>query len=701
MRTLLKNTGLTLAILILGSGYSYAQFSLTGELGVDLENHLFDSFIKDESLDLHINRSQSNHYLNLISAGVIKSEKFASYALNGEIYGTYLNTESQGIRKSSYLKPTPQSYSAKLSFFPLRRYPFTAFIDKSARQQLRYEQANKATTNILSPELAIVRRYRSEAFTKSLNWNYATSENISFISKYSNIKLKSIRNYDFDEDLNLWVVLTERLSDPNNPLKSIEIENSVTDDTILIYIDNFFIDSIIPGEKISTDVNAGSHTLEILSKKYNRFTMQLDVANNLSLKVIYVPPQGSEDSDQTSNDIAANLKIDSERFENDLVFSYSMLDNPKQNLTSSLSNLTNKYSMSISRISSFSLETSYNKNNTTLDTISSQTSDIFENKSALNYGKPTGISTSFSHTYSRNSAENNDLKTINKDQSFTNVVNFPVKSFNSLVSLSNSLSMRSNNTGYSNRSYTGGIIGASKLKIGKIELTPENNFQVSVNKQKNPDISSSQVRNKLSLVGFVKELWVIGDVNTQNQFEYTKSFYDNLSTINKLFSMDISIVRKFREKYQLMLQTIQEKETTGGSSPTPGENENQRSPGLTDQLTSTFGISLRMTPFRQLNVMTNYSSTKQNKADISSFSLSVYANVPILNLPASSIYMTRSNKMEGLEAQTQKTLESKLRYRFRQIFLELEHTYTSENLLNEKYGYHEVWGKISRRFGVF
>ncbi len=705
MKAILKITGLVSMAIFLNFGYSYSDNLLTGEVGVDLTNHTYNETLKDENKDLHINRSQSNHYLKLLTSGVIKNNKFASYSLSGELNGIYLNTETSDSRKSLYLKPTLQSFSAQLSFFPLRPYRLTTFLEKSSRKTIKYE-ANISSVDIPNPELEIVRRYEAESFARGVNFNYAISKNTSIVSRFSNTYIKNVRNFDFNENLDLSVEITERFSDPAAPIKILNIENSLADNTILIYIDHSFIDSIAPGDRIYIEINEGGHLVEILSSKYNAFTRQLNVQNDISFKVAYLPLPGTSDAEQKSNTISTALKIKKKLFENDFRFSYSSANIPIQNLTSSIGNITNKHSLDISKNMLLKLETSYNKNSSVLDTLSSQASSVFHNKVAFNYGKEGGISTAFIHLYSKNNTSSDDLKTAKTDQLFSNNIGFPLENYSSLFSLSNSLGRLSDNSGYSKDSYNTAFNGDTNLRLeyGILELAPKNKLQLSlskeVEKQIKTNILSKQIRNETSLDGNVKELSALGSLDFHSQFQYTKVFRNGVTTVNKLYSADIKIARDFWRDNQISIQTSQKKQTTGGSSPTPGANEDQKSLGRESEITSTYGMSLRLKPTSSLNISFDISSLKQNQVNISNLNLSITATVPYVNLPISSKLMKRSNKMEGLPTRTELTIENKMRYHFRQISIEFTHNYKSENRLNGNYGYHEFFGKLSRKFGI-
>jgi hypothetical protein len=700
MKSLFKITLISAAYVILGFGISFSRISLKGELGLDLNSHIFDSVVKNKDFEMDLNRSQSRHYLRLSSSGEIVSKNFATFALGTELFGTYLSTRSKDDEKNLYISPRLQSYNAVLSIFPLRHYPLTLNIDKSRRNILRYEQTNRTSTNLLSPELAIVRRYDTESFIKGLNWNYAMSEKVRFSSSASSSKLKSIRAYDFNEDLNIWITVSEVFSNPANPVKTVTIENGILDDTIIVYIDYALVDSIIPGQRIETDVIEGLRYLEIYSSKYNTFTRQLDVSSDLLLKVVYVRPQGSEDTEQTSNNYESSLTIESNKIKDNLSFSYSDMENPRQNLTSTLSNINNKNTLRFTENASLSIASLYSKTTSDLDTVSSQSSTILENKTSFGYALKSGISTALNHTFSRSNSINEGIETINKEQSYSNSINFPYERINSSFSLNNTYSTRSNNTGYSNKSYTISLNARSTIQTGKWELTPENILQYGINNQTGPDISSHQIRDNLILTGERKDFWYLGNVRFQNQLDFTRSTSNDFVNTIKVFTFDLSFLREFAERYQLSGQTIQKIEDTGGNAPTPGQNEDQQSPGRDRQVSSTYRIGLRYVIRAKLSVSSVYIITKQNDANINSMSLNLFLLIPKFDIPFTSSIIRRSNKLEGLPEQTQLTNENKIKIRFRQIFINIEHVYNRENLPNEKYKYHEFYGTITRAFNI-
>jgi len=276
----------------------------------------------------------------------------------------------------------------------------------------------------------------------------------------------------------------------------------------------------------------------------------------------------------------------------------------------------------------------------------------------------------------------------------------PVKSFTYEVDMRNSVMHLSDNMGYKNRQYSTEIQNDFVFRIKGVTLEPKNQTKLSVTSQDNPDQKGNEIENNLYVRTALPPINKVGEFAIRTNIEWRKKDSEGKTDIKTKYTFDLTFTRKFYKNYKLTLLTTQEKETYGGSTPTPGANPDQISAARRPETISTYRMDLQAKPVKNVVISGNLMLIKQESATISKMGFSLIADLPLLNIPVKSFFSKQSRELVGLPTQTQLVSETSLSYRFRQITFLLTYNFNRENLLNQKYSYSEIYGKVSRSFSI-
>jgi len=699
----LKILLLTLAISSsLFSGQAMAQTSLTGEIGVDLQNYIFDKALKDTSFDYSVNRSLTNHYLDTRLAGPLITQNLAAYSARTLVYGTYTRVTSDDGNSGLYIKPNLRAYNTSLTLFPSRPYPLMLYMSKSLDHSIRYEPNNRSDIERVAPELAVIRRYETELRSRGGRWNSSLSEHVNVTAEYKQDGMQVNRNYDLDENLNIWVAFTTLLIDPTSETHTIDVRNNISDDMVTLYIDYILIDSLAAGESFTVEVDSGYHNLDFVPRKYKSYSSRVQVRGDMIWDIIYNPPPTPNDLDQTTTAATGSIRIEDARgLNNETYYGYSDITEKNQNLITYMNNFSNTADYAISSNADLQLMTTYNQNQTTIDTISSQLAKSFSHQSTLGFGRKRGSSMLFSHMFTRMASDIGSSHLRSNTNVFTNQNRIPFGWHNYQLDVKNMVTLVSDNSGYQSDQYGTDITNGFVFRIGQAVFNPRNQTKYTYNKLKNPDGSSNELENIASLTSNIPDMGVFGKLRAKGEFGWRRKTNELGDDIRRKMILDITLERRFLTHYKISIGTTQQKEMYSGSTPTPGQNTDQRNPAREDQLTQSYKVSAQLSPFADFVLGADYMLLSQNSADINKFTVSLNATIPWLKIPLKSYLTSQRRKLEGLPDQTQILSETKLSYRFRQITLTLSHSYTSEDIMNEKYEFQEIIGKVSRFFSVF
>ncbi|MEE9552688.1 MAG: hypothetical protein V3W18_00210 [candidate division Zixibacteria bacterium] len=688
-------------ILAFQSGVVYSKTDLSGRLGIDFENQSFKTSIKDPFLDYVVQRNLSNHFLSLNASGPVYKDNFASFTLSTRIDGSFYSVKSSDDFKSKYFTPRLNSYDASIFFLPFKPYSLALNINKYEKKAIRYEPSNRTETEVISPELAVVRRYQSKIQSYKSKFRATISRFFNFNVEYNNSVTEKERGYDFNEDRNIWVSFAEIMGYPASEMDTITVSNLIKDDSTMLYIDYALIDTIRPGEKITVVVDSGYHDVDIVPFFYNPYSNRVHVQRKMEWEIIYIQPAGVRDTKQDKDSFVSSLDfIGSENIENVSTFSYTSSFDEALRLDNELESFSNNFRYKFSRMGNISTETSINKNKTTIDTVSSRVNKTIMQKSAINWARRNGISTMFSHTYTRLNSKVNNRPFSNSIHNVASSIGYPIKRFHYFIDVKNDMLNQSDNTGYALNRFSTKISHAFDFQISRILFEPKNQTKIQFDRQKNPENKRREFENRFSLNSTVLKIPLAGRVVSKGEYQWRKRYLESGDEITKEYRLSISTTRVFNNKYKLGLTSSLRKETFGGSSPIPGKNPDQNSPARETQKGFSYGVIVEAAPVSDLSITGNVFVSKQNSTTAINYGMMISLKLPKLNIPLKTMINGQSRGLEGLPSQTQLIWESETSYRFRQIVFVLRHEYRNESLLREDYGYHEIIGKISRNFSI-
>jgi len=592
---------------------------------------------------------------------------------------------------------------------PQKPYPLKVFISRNKDRNIRYEQANRTKTDVLEPGLAAVRRYESDMGAVGFNWSFAPAETFKFNMEMLKSDMTSSRNYDFDEDKDIWVAFSVESSGITPMVDTITVVNLLEDDSLWVFItstqtDSFptiIIDTIGIGETGMYEVNPGLHEIEFNPFYYNSYRTLLDIDDNISCDVLYKIPAAPNDLEQESDLATFRIEYnDGNKIKNETDFNSISMNESVQKLDNSIRNLINTLSYDRSANTKLSMQTTFTNTESVIDTISSQKASMFSNKMGASWAGNSGISTNLNYNFTKISTENDGLKLDSKTNILMHDLLIPLNWNDYQIETKNNITSLSDNFGYKNNQYSTEIINSLEYSYNSILFTPNNITKLSYTKQENPTSSNKEINNKTSLISTIPDIWKLGSLRLLTEYSWKKLIKGASNDIRKKLKIDAGLIRKFNKNYKIGLYSTYERESYGGSVPVAGENPNQKSPAKEPKSSTMYKIDIGATPLTFLQTSFNYSIIKQEGVELNKMNISLIAEIPKINLPIKTSYLSQGRSITGIPKQTENSIECKTSYQFRRISFILTYRFRNENLKSEEYNYHELMGKISRSFNL-
>jgi hypothetical protein len=687
------------SVSLYGGILTYAD--LHGELGIDLEDYRFSGSVRETDRSYSVDRTLSHHYLNLSLSGPLINEFFANYLLSSGIYGSYYRASTEESSLSQYQDPALRSYSGQVTFFPTRPYPLKLYHSKYDDLTLRYESNNRSNVELLQPELAVVRKYKADITSSGGLYQATVSENLKFSSEVTRAETENVRQYDFGEDRDIWLQVSNSRIDSTEDIVTITIANQLPEGAIRVLID-FEIDVSIDRDSFAVvTVDTGYHDVSIIpDSNFNQLDFKIRVPSHSVWKVLYNPPASPNDLDQSMNAARFGLQVGgSGRLQNESMYEYSDQREANQRLTTFLHNFNNTATYFFSRATDLRLLTTYTDNQTSIGNISSQHNKSLLHLSVLSFKRKRGMALSLSHMFNRNSSINGDSTgaTIQDITGDLNVVTtrltYPARRLNYEFDMRNTASLASDNTGYANDQYSTDISNSIQFPFMGVALEPRQQFKFTLNEKEGPHEISREIETRTSLIGEVLSSRTLGDVRVKGLYRYRKKFDDAGSRINRIALIDFSVTKTFSDRYRMMMLSIHENESFGGTLQSSGSQPSQYK--------ASYKVDLQMTPADDVMLTGNYMLITQAITTIQKFGFSINATLPYLKIPVKSYVISELRDLSGAPRQVHITMETKLSYRFRQMVLVLWHTYSREKLVKQTYTGHQIYADLRRSFSIF
>ena len=301
---------LVLMILALPCTAPGAETRLAGSVGIDLTAYNFSSQPGSGSLSgsYETSRSLSNHYIDAALSGTLINERFAAYSLRGKVLGAFSQSSTASSSNNFYLSPALNSYQGALVMFPERRYPIRMYMGRQLDRSLEYESKNRTETSYVQPSLSVVRRYRRESSQRGVVLSLKMAEGASFTAQTGKSETKSLREYDFDEDRDIWVDITFFPPDPLTDVHTIEIVNELPDADVRVIVDGHDT-TLAPMQFAHLLVDSGSQqVLMVPLTYYNQYEFTTRVEGEQSWKIEYREPLSPRD--QKSEETGSRVQLD-------------------------------------------------------------------------------------------------------------------------------------------------------------------------------------------------------------------------------------------------------------------------------------------------------------------------------------------------------------------------------------------------------
>lgn len=713
--------GLFLFLLLMIPGTGEARISIDGELGVDLdgqtqlkqETGVVSDTLSDTlqmvELTNSISRVLSNHFLIMTMTSPIVNDNFATLAGRAKIYGSYDVADATRGKKTSYHDPKLHTYSAGLSLFPNRPFPLALNFDKAFNRNVRSEENHRAKIEFLSPELNLVRKYENEVTSRGANWKMVFNEKVSLTTDYKQNKSTTLRIYDFGEASDIFIDTTQRFPDPTALSREVVFINSLTDDSVYVFLDNDLIPFVTldPGETYITELENRSYFIEFIPQtKYNDWSAYYNINYFEKFEILPSEILSPDDLNQKLTSFSTNLKTESiKNFTSETRYDYSDSRESYQDIITFLGNFNNNMTYDFSRTSKLNMMTTFTDNKSKLDTLPTKINKSFLNQTIFGTGKRGGIVNTLTHTYTAMSTQDGPSKLTSTSNLFRNQTTLPLEKYHYLGDWKNTATLLKDNTGYTSNLYGTDYTSKFELTLGEISLVPKHQIKYSFGRQTEGDSAqtvsnTSEIQNKFNLDLTIPDFLFFGNIRAKGEIDLKLQDWSNKTIIRNRYLFDFTSTRRFGKKIKLLSFASVEKETTGGSNPVAGENADQLSSAREAIIRYLYKFDLQTSPFQNIQINTNFGKIMQAENVITRIGIAFIGDIPLLKLPIKSFLNSEKREVGTNAPAILTTLETKFDFRFRQISFIFSHLYTYESRGSLIYKDNEIKAKISRQFMV-
>jgi hypothetical protein len=678
-----------------------ARPTITGGLGVDVDGHSFTRTILADGEKSEIDRNLTNPYLDLRARGYLVSESFGDYTVSGRLSSAYYRSSGTDGDDSGSINPSLSGYAARVSLFRDRSYPLGLFMSRSDLPSLRYEVTNRAESELQSPALAVVRRYDSVLEQRGLTWN-------STLPREGNLSIEVRRNentvdrrYDFGEDRDIYVDFTTIRPDTLEALHRVLVRNQIPDETVLLFINLAFVDTLVAGESVPLLLETGPQRTEFVPLTRNPFSATVDVNGDMQWTVVFNPPPGAKDVAQVTDSARGVFNIGGDgAFEDEALFEYSDNRDDVQRMNSRLTTFNNAARYEISPTTKIDFLTIYTQNNTNVVDVSSQSSESILQQSTARWHRRRGPQAQLSHSYGRMSTKTDVTDVVSTTNTILGSGKYPTGWHAHEAGLRLNVTQLKDNLGYRSKQYTSELDNRLEFHRAGVRWRPRQMFKYTTSRRENPDGSSNELEAQNTLEGEVSKLKSIGQVKFKGEFVWRRRETGAGTVTKNKYVGELDVARKIMGGTKIGLNTVHERETFGGAVPTPGTDNGTGGGALEDQTRHSYRIDLQSSVSPRFSAGGNAMLITSNDTRIRRLTASVSVRVPKLNLPVQSSLVNEKRTLTGLPSQTLTQIETKSNYNFRRVKLIVSHTFVYDRQLTEKYRYQKLLAKLSRDFDV-
>lgn len=342
--------------------------------------------------------------------------------------------------------------------------------------------------------------------------------------------------------------------------------------------------------------------------------------------------------------------------------------------------------------------------------------------------------------------------TTSKTNIITNQVTIPNEKFyGHVAAFRTSANILSDNSGYKNNQYSMDVINKFSKRFGRIIVNPKNLTKYSITNQQTRKLlidnssldttfssnkgTSKELESRFFVGADMTDNKILGDLRTSLEYGYRKKFDEKGDDVKNRYMVNLNIIKKFGRKYKASFLTTQEKEVYDVYTLIDQIKTHDKS---RKDIKESYKFDAMIAPWNDFIFSAGYmiiyqtskdiitsDSMKINESTIKKITFSIDFKLPLLKLPVKSFYskdirelsQTHFDTPSGTtfdvnsfpRYSTETSLTTKISYQFRKIALIFTHEYKKEfqgdNKLipfdDKTYSFHEITGKITRRFNIF
>lgn len=693
--------------------FSEAQQKIKGSLGVDLHALSSSSESNTNSYSkVDGTRFLSNHYVSLSNGGFIKNENFASYSLYTTFKGYFTSTNTGMLKKSSYSSPTFNTLRGSITFFPSRTYPLRFFYLKMKDVTLRYTETNRSKVELLTPSLAVLQKSRIDEEKYGSTFSSNLFKGASIKAFYNNSSNKNAFDYDFDENKNIVVTANNLPGDIFSNTIPVIFSNNLTDDSVRI-ISGLINEILPPGFTTTLVFDTGLHFIDIIPLHiYRQSSIRINMIKGQRYSIVIDKekfPAGSENIEESTD---SKFEFNYGGGDLKLFTSYSYEDAFRVNVgvKEKEQEFENSFKYDISRKFNLGIDTRKNKRENIRNENDNQITNIFNNKSTLNFTQRKGIIGNLSHDYSKGKVEYNDGNgDATNSTIFTSSVSLPSERYKHNISLNGEIGKQDQSGKVSSDISDKSLDLSNRMELffKNIKLIPFNSTKISSQNRIDDSLKTdiNEINISSSLEASQTKTRYLGDISSKFGYTYNKSTQNSETLKNSSYMWELRLSKNISEKQSISFNTSH---TWAFSSDMIFEvfdsltqQAIKQSVPVPSQYTNASSIGYRSSQFEDIDFSTTLTLTNSVGNKTIDIAILLDAYIPFINIPFSTELSNQSRDLEGLPKQSTFETETSILYSYNQIKIRISHIYSKEILVLDTYKFYEFSVNITRNFGFY
>jgi len=695
-------TGWFVAVLAFGTvltGPAWSQTIINGRIGADLGNFNFTNFLVEESSGYDVNRRLSNQFIDMAIGGPLVNGYFANYGVNFRVSGTQIRSVTDGENMNEFINPDLTNYYGSVAIFPERRFPVGFHIGRTENYSIRYEVNNKGEVDIVDPGLTVLRRYQT--ITEGIGGDvaYAASPGLEFFGKYEDSKSQLIRQYDFDENKNIWVDFSV-LNPGQGPFYEIAVVNTIPDRDVLLFIDEAFVDTIPADSTVPVIVEGGKRRLEFAPIGLNSFRTTLEISANMVWRIYFSNPPGGTDTDSAEKKIIAGASFDrGGHFSNQFTLDATDGRDEVQDIDSSLMTISNQARYLLSLNSSLGMKTTLVVNDQSVANLSNRKNKTLTNQTSATWNRPYGVQTRLTHRFIQMNSDQDGKLTKSTGNVLDGSVTFPTHWHDHEAIVRLNTDFLSDNIESGHKTYQGILNNFLRLRKVGFLWTPNHELRAVKGWNEKSDSKSKELESRFSLKGERRNWGKVGDLMIKGDYTWRKLTNEVRENTKVSMGANAFLNRSFGMNYILTLRggvKVEEFEANfiddnnTGNAPSPQD----------DTKSLDFGLVLTMKPVDSVSILAMMGQTKSNEADNIIVTGSVNWTLPWINSPLRARISQSERTQEGRPPQKDIRAKVSFTQNIRKIKMALAYNYLDSDGPAEHYNYNEFTITVTRDFDV-